>query len=134
MSDGCAKYFGCFSKLLPMKRLKVILWKDRKIQLLNIFRCQDIPKNGLHSEIMFPPQFATSVKVTWKTIVFLKFWLVIFKYWFIFNKRPSSSRVIFKSILHVNQNVCHSEGLLIHITVHNSAFSLSYLLNGKLYT
>ena len=29
-----------------MERLKVILLKDRKLQLLNIFCCQDIPKMG----------------------------------------------------------------------------------------
>ena len=38
-----------------------------------------------------------------------------------FNK-GSSARRIFKSILHVSQNVCHGKGLLIHVTVYNSAF------------
>ena len=39
-----------------------------------------------------------------------------------FNQGSSSSWAIFKSILHVSQNVCHGEGLLIHVTVYNSAF------------
>ena len=39
---------------------------------LSIFRCQDIPKNGLHSEITLRPQLTTTLKVTWK-ITFLKF-------------------------------------------------------------
>ena len=47
-----------------------------------------------------------------------------------FNKGSLSSQAIFKSILHVSQNVCHGEGLLIHVTVYNSAF----LLNAELYT
>ena len=81
---GCAKYFTCFGKILRVKRLKVILWKDKKLQVLNIFRCQDIPKNGLHNENMFPPQFTTSLKVTWKTITFLKFWLAMYKFTFTF--------------------------------------------------
>ena len=46
---------------------------DRKLQLLSIFRYQDIPKNGLHSEIISLPHSTTSLKVTWKTIIFLKF-------------------------------------------------------------
>ena len=41
---GCAEYCACFNKFLPVKRLKIIL-KDRKSQLLSVFRCQDIPKN-----------------------------------------------------------------------------------------
>ena len=108
----CEKYFAYFSKLLPVKRLKVILRK-RKLQLLthdvgryhietsplicsanqwtdfsmitasvlkelSILRCQDIPKNGLHSEITFRPQFTTTLKVTWK-ITFFKFWHVMYK-------------------------------------------------------
>ena len=49
----------------------------------------------------------------------------------IFNKESSSLRAIFNSILLVNQNVCHGEGLLIHLTVCNSAFFLviSWTLN-----
>ena len=39
-----------------------------------------------------------------------------------FDKGLSSSRAIFKSILHISQNVCHGEGLLVHVTVHNSEF------------
>ena len=48
-----------------------------------------------------------------------------------FNKGSLSSRVIFKSILHVSQNGCHGEGLLIHVTVYNSAFFrvISWMLN-----
>ena len=51
----------------------------------------------------------------------------------IFNKE-SSLRAIFKSILHVSQNVCHGERLLIHVTVYDSAFfwvtswTLNYIL------
>ena len=39
-----------------------------------------------------------------------------------FNKGSSSSRSIFKPILHVSQNVSHGEGLFIHVTVYNSVF------------
>ena len=39
-----------------------------------------------------------------------------------FKKGSSSLRAIFTSVLHVSQNVCHGEGLLIHVTVYNSAF------------
>ena len=58
MSDCnlCAKNYACFSKLLPVRRLKVIILKDRKLQLLSIFRCQDIPKYGLHSKNHVPSQ------------------------------------------------------------------------------
>ena len=52
----CAKYCACFSKFLPAKRLKVILLKDRKSQILNIFRCQGVPKNGLYTETVSPLQ------------------------------------------------------------------------------
>ena len=141
---GHAKYFSCFSKFLPVITFKVILLKDRKLQLLSIFRYQDIPKNGLHSEIISLPHSTTSLKVTWKTIIFLKFWLVIYKKqknihfgmgallkiccifseqlllgtplggcfwkneWLLhFNKRSSSSRAIFKSILYSIQKVWH---------------------------
>ena len=62
---------------------------------------------------MFPLQFTTSLKVAWKTIIQIMI---------DFNKGPSSSPAVFKSILHVSQNVCHGEGLLIHVTVYNSAF------------
>ena len=55
------------------KRLKIILWKETKLWLLSIFRCQDVSKNGLHSEIMLPSQLTASLKVAWKTIAFLKF-------------------------------------------------------------
>ena len=51
-----AKYCACFSKFLPVKRLKVILLKDRKSQILNIFRCQGVPKNGLYTETVSPLQ------------------------------------------------------------------------------
>ena len=39
-----------------------------------------------------------------------------------FNKGSSSSRAIFKSMLHVIQNVWHGQGLLIHVTLYNSAY------------
>ena len=52
--------------------------KRQKLQLLSNFLCQDISKNGLHSEIMLTPQ------VPWKTVVFLKFGLVIYKSTFTF--------------------------------------------------
>ena len=39
-----------------------------------------------------------------------------------FNKGSSSSRAIFKSILHVIQNLCHGEGLLMRVTIYNSAY------------
>ena len=51
-----------------------------------------------------------------------------------FNKGLSSSQAIFKSTLHVSQNACHGERLLIHVTVYNRAFFCSYLLNAKLYS
>ena len=54
-----------------------------------------------------------------------------------FNKVSWSSQTIFKSILHVSQNVFHGEGLLIHITVYNSAFFflvISWALNYALKT
>ena len=81
---GCAKYFACFSKFLPVKRLMVILWKDRKLQVFTIFRCQDISKNGLHSEIMLTLQSTTSLKATWKIIAPFKFWFVMYKFTCIF--------------------------------------------------
>ena len=65
-------FLGINSKLLPMKRLKVILLKNRKLQVLSIFRCQDILKNELHTEIMSPPHSTTSLKITCKIIIFLK--------------------------------------------------------------
>ena len=71
--------FACFSKLLPVKRVKVKFWKNRKFQLLSIFRCQDIAKNVLHSKIMFLPQLAAGLKVTWETNLFFKFWIVMYK-------------------------------------------------------
>ena len=134
---GCAKYFACFS--LPVKRLKVILWKDRKLQLLTLswrrplsYRNQSnnllrnglvsIWKNGLHSEIIFPPQFTTSLKSYLETCYILKFLTCNVQIIIYFNKGSSSSRAILKSILHVTKNVCHGEGLLIHVTVYNSAF------------
>ena len=55
---------------------KVILLKDRKLQLWSIFHCQDILKNRLLSEIMFPSNPVTS----WK------FWLVMYKEWFVLKK------------------------------------------------
>ena len=69
----------------------------------------------MHSEIMFPPQFTTSLKVT--KILTCNVQIMIY-----FSKGSSSSPAIFKSILHVSQNVCHGEGLHIHVTVYNSAF------------
>ena len=56
-----------------LKRLKIILWKETKLWLLSIFRCQDVSKNGLHSEMMLPSQLTASLKVAWKTIASLKF-------------------------------------------------------------
>ena len=47
--------------------------KREKIKALKHFHCQNIPKNGRHSEIMFPPQFKTGLKVNFKIIVLLKF-------------------------------------------------------------
>ena len=94
-SFGCTKYCAGFSKFLLMKRLKITL-KGRKFQLLRIFRCQDIPKNGLHSEIL-----------SFTRIIYL-------------NRGLSSSRAICKFNLQVIQNVWHRQGLVIHITVYNS--------------
>ena len=110
----------------------LIFLKGRKLQLLSIFPCQDIPKNQLHSVIMPPPHPSTSLKVTCKTIIFLKFLLVIHKEWFYFSKGSPLSHAIFKSILHVIQNVWHGEELLMNITLFNNKF-LRYLLNAKLY-
>ena len=89
---------------------------------LSIFRCHDIPKNGLHSEIMFPSQFTTSLKSYLESCYIFKFLTCNVQIFIYFNKGSSSSRAIFKSILHVSQNLCHGEGLLIHVTVYNSAF------------
>ena len=128
------KVFCLFQQTFSCEKVKVILWKDRELQLLSIFRCQDIPKTGLHSQIMFPHQFTTSVKVTWKTITFIKFWLVMYKYWFIFNK----AMIIITSHIQI-YFTCYSEFTpwWRTYTVHNSVFFfffLSYLLNAKLYT
>ena len=129
---GYAKYFACFIKLFPVKKLKVILWKNRKLQLLSIFRCQDIPKIGLHSTIMFPLQFTTSWKVTWKTIAFLKFQLVMYKQWFILTKDHQHDvySSLFYMLVRMYAMVKGFSFTWLFITVH----FLSYLLNAKLYT
>ena len=60
---GYAKYCACFSKFLTIKRLEVILLKDKKIQLLSIFCWQDIPKNGCIGKscrLLTPPQRSLS--------------------------------------------------------------------------
>ena len=53
------------------------------------------------------------VYLLWNSIIFLKFWHVIYKEWFFLNKRSSSSsssQPIYKSILHVIQNTWHGQG------------------------
>ena len=57
---GCAKYCACFSKLFYEKVKGNII----KRQETSAFKPFSLPKNGLHGEIMFPPQFTTSLKVT----------------------------------------------------------------------
>ena len=68
------KLFCLFQQFLACE--KVILLKDRKLQLWSIFHCQDILKNRPLSEIMFPSNSVTS----WK------FWLVMYKEWFVLKK------------------------------------------------
>ena len=99
----CAKCFACFSKLLLVTRLKVVLLKDRKLQVLSVFCFQDIPKKELHSKIMSPPYSTTSLKVTWSTIIFFQILTCNVQIMIYFNKGLSSSRAIFKSI------TCYSE-------------------------
>ena len=106
--NECLHYFACFSKLLSVKKLMVVLWKDRKPHLLSNFLGQDVSKNG-HSKIMFTSQFTTIQKVTWKAIVFLKPWLVITKFKFTFTFT------------------------LLHITVHFFEFSEKFFKLMSLY-
>ena len=137
---GCAKYFACFSKLLPVKKLKVILWKDRKLQLLSIVGCQDISKNGPHSETMFLPQFTASANVTWKTIVFLNFDLWYANTDLFLTKddhhhEPYSS--LFCMLVTMYAMVKNLSFLLLHITVYFFFFFfslISWTLNYKLKT
>ena len=76
----CAKYCACFSKFLPVKRLKVILLKDRKSQILNIFRCQGVPKNRLYTETVSPlqsipafaPQLFLSLSLSYSDMIRIK--------------------------------------------------------------
>ena len=107
-----------------------MLLKVRKVQLLSILPSQDIQKNWLHSTIMSHPHPTTSLKVTCKTVIFLIFWLAIYKELFYFSKGSPPSQAIFKSILHVIPNIWHGEELLMDITAYDCIF-LSYLLNAK---
>ena len=61
-----------------MKKLKVILLKDRKFQLLSNFRCQDIPQNRLHSEIMYPPP-TTLPFLSYSDVIKVK--MFVLKHW-----------------------------------------------------
>ena len=89
------KVLRWFQQIFTYEKVKDNI-KDRKFQLLRIFRCQDIPKNGLHSEIL-----------SFTRIIYL-------------NRGLSSSRAICKFNLQVIQNVWHGQGLVMHITVYNS--------------
>ena len=59
-----------------MKRLKVILLKDRKFQFLSIFRCQDIRKNRLHSEIIPPPHCTLTPPLSYSDVIKVKMFVL----------------------------------------------------------
>ena len=48
------KVFRVFQRIFACEKVKGNIVKRQKLQLLSIFRCQDIPKNGLHGESMSP--------------------------------------------------------------------------------
>ena len=56
------KVFSLFQQIAACE--KSLLFKDRKLHLIRISRCQDIPKHGLRSETMSPthsiPQYPNS--------------------------------------------------------------------------
>ena len=62
-----------------------------------------------------------------KIIIFLKFWLVMYKKWFI----PTKEHHHLEFILDVAQNVWHNQGLLVYISVYNSAcfWFISWTIN-----
>ena len=47
--------FSLFQQTFACEKVKGNIMKRQKLQLLSIFRCQNIPKNGLHTEIMLLP-------------------------------------------------------------------------------
>ena len=78
------KVFYLFRQNFACEKVKGNIMKRQKTSGLKHFSLPRYSKNGLHNENMFPPQFTTSLKVTWKTITFLKFWLAMYKFTFTF--------------------------------------------------
>ena len=75
-----------------------MLLKDRKLHLISIFRCHDIIKNDLHSEIMSLPHSTTSL-TSLKLLCFRVLTGIVQKMIY-FNKRFPSLRAILNSYLH----------------------------------
>ena len=63
------KVFCLFQQTFAYEKTKGNIMKRQKTSALKHF---SLPLYELQNEIMFPSKFTTSLKVTWKTIIFLK--------------------------------------------------------------
>ena len=75
-----------FQQTFSCKKIKGNIVKWQKKSTLKHFSLPRYSKHRLHNKIMPPPHSTSSLEVTWKTNKFSKFWLALYKEWFILVK------------------------------------------------